>query len=313
MRDGRVHIALLAGGNSGEREVSLKGAATVAAALDKEKFQVTRYDPCTDLEKLAANARQIDFAIIIMHGVGGEDGAIQGFLELLDIPYQGAGVSGSAFAMDKHVAKVLYQSVGLPVAPWRKIEKNTIYDLENLVLELGLPVVVKPVAEGSSLGLSIVKEKDELAETLREMSTSTDLIVEKYIAGREVTAGVLGNDAPRALPVVEIIPGEEFVFFDYEAKYKPGASTEICPAEIGESLTEKVQQYGLAAHKVLQLRGYSRTDMIIDKHNNIYLLETNTIPGMTPTSLYPQAAKAAGLSFPMLLEKLIELGLEDAG
>ncbi len=313
MQKDRLHIALLAGGKSAEREVSLNGAATVAEALDKEKFQITRYDPLTDLEKLAIDAPKIDFAIIIMHGVGGEDGSIQGFLELLGIPYQGSGVAGSAFAMDKHVAKVLYESVGLPVAPWEKIEKNTRYNLDNLVRNLGLPVVVKPVAEGSSLGLSIVRDKDELAHVLGRMSASTDLIVEKYIEGREVTASVLGNDDPHPLPVVEIIPGEEFAFFDYEAKYKPGASREICPAEIGESLTEKVQQYGLAAHKVLQLRGYSRTDMIVDEHDTIYLLETNTIPGMTPTSLFPQAAEAVGLSFSKLLEKLIHLGLEDAG
>ena len=135
-------------------------------------------------------------------------------------------------------------------------------------------------------------------------------MIESFVRGREVTVGVLGNDDPVGLPLVEIIPGEEFAFFDYRAKYEPGATTEICPAEVSEVVTAKAQQYGVAAHKALQLRGYSRTDMILSEDGQLYLLETNTIPGMTPTSLYPQAAAAYGLDFSAMLEKLIELGLE---
>jgi D-alanine-D-alanine ligase len=176
---------------------------------------------------------------------------------------------------------------------------------------LRLPLVIKPVRAGSSVGMSIAATEEELAAGIKTAyEHDSQVMVEQFVKGREITGGILGNDELIALPLVEIIPNEEFLFFDYTAKYQPGASRELCPAPIGAELTAKAQQLALAAHRALQLRGYSRTDMILTDEGGIYLLETNTIPGMTPTSLLPQAAAAHGLEFPALLERLIELALE---
>ena len=311
MQKNKLRIALLAGGRSGEREVSLMGAAGFEKALDHQKFDVTRYDPLTDLGKIAADKDSIDFAFILLHGQWGEDGTVQGYLDLLDIPYQGSSVLGSALAMDKNLAKELYKLNGIPVADWVIIEKNSDFSTEELVTQLGLPLVVKPVADGSSLGMSIAHNIAELGVGItKAVKHGGRVMVESFVKGRELTVGVLGNAELTALPLVEIIPGEEFAFFDYKAKYEPGATTEICPAEVSDEVTEQAQKLGVAAHKALQLRGYSRTDMILSENGQLYVLETNTIPGMTPTSLYPQAAAAHGLDFSAMLEKLIELGLE---
>lgn len=307
-----MHIALLAGGTSGERQVSLNGAAAVEKALDPQKFLVRRYDPATDLARLAADAPEIDFAFVLLHGRYGEDGTMQGFLELLNIPYQGSGVLGSAIAMDKHLAKELYRLNGLPVADWSIIGGDD--ERANgavLVERFGLPLVIKPVHEGSSLGLTLARTMDELLAGIdRALRHDSHVMVEKYVLGRELTVGVLGNSEVEPLPVIEIVPGEGFAFFDYDAKYKPGATEEICPARINAELAARAQQYAVAAHRALRLRGYSRTDMILAADDSIYLLETNTIPGMTATSLMPQAAAVHGLPFPQFLERLIDLGLE---
>jgi D-alanine-D-alanine ligase len=312
MQKEKLHIALVAGGVSGEREVSLSGAASVEKALDSVKFMVRRYDPATDLAKLAADAPEIDFAFILLHGLYGEDGTMQGFLELLGIPYQGSGVLGSAIAMDKQLAKELYILNGLPVADSQIITSEDQVDGEELLDRFGLPMVVKPVHEGSSLGLTLARSEEELLAGIdRALRHDSHVMVEKYIKGRELTVGVLGNKEPEALPVIEIVPGEGFTFFDYDAKYKPGATEEICPARISEDVTRLAQKYAIEAHKALRLRGYSRTDMIMAGDDSLYLLETNTIPGMTATSLMPQAAAVHGLPFPQFLERLIELGMED--
>ncbi len=307
----KLRIALVAGGTSGEREISLNGAATVEKALDPAKFIVQRFDSATDLVKLCNQANEIDFAFILLHGFQGEDGTIQGMLDLLGIPYQGSGVLGSALAMDKHLSKKLYQQNGLPVAASQLIRNHEQLQPEQLIEQLGLPVVVKPVREGSSLGMSIAHTQKELLAGLEKAHQhGREVMVEQYIQGREITVGVIGNETLEPLPLIEIQPGKEFLFFDYKAKYEPGASKEICPAPVSEAIRIKAQDYAMRAHKALRLRGYSRTDMIMDHQENIYLLETNTIPGMTQTSLLPQAAVAAGYSFASFLEKLIELGRE---
>lgn len=309
MTSAKIRVALLAGGKSGEREVSLAGAREVAKALDPQKYEVRRYDPATDLPKLAAEADQVDAAFVLLHGPFGEDGTVQGFLDLLGIPYQGSGVLGSAVAMDKNIAKILYRDAGLPVAAWEMAKPADVADPARLLAKLTLPVVVKPVRQGSSLGMSIVEQPADLGPALdKAFAYDPEVMVEQYIAGREITGGVIGNDTLTALPIVEIIPGESHRFFDYEAKYQPGASREICPAELDEELTAKAKQYACRAHQALNLRGYSRTDMIV-AGRDIYVLETNTIPGMTPTSLLPQAAKAHGLSFGQLLDRLLELAM----
>jgi len=306
----KLRLALLAGGKSGEREVSLKGAEEVVKVLNPKKYDVSRYDPATDLAKLAVDAENLDVAFILLHGPFGEDGTVQGFLDLLGLPYQGSGVLGSAIAMDKNLAKVLYRNAGLKVPEWYMASKDDIENPSKVLGQLGLPLVIKPSSQGSSLGMSIARSEEDISEGLKKaFAIDHQVMIEEFIAGREITGGVIGNDELTGLPLVEIIPGEEYEFFDYEAKYQPGASTEICPADLEEVLTNRAQNYALTAHRALQLKGYSRTDMIVSD-DDIYVLETNTIPGMTPTSLLPQGAAAAGLDFAALLDRLIELALE---
>lgn len=306
----KIRLALIAGGVSGEREVSLKGAAEVEKALDMKKYEVVRYDPATDLATIAADADKLDAAFILLHGIHGEDGTVQGFLELLNIPYQGAGVLGSALAMDKNLAKTLYKLHGLPVAAWEMADRKNIEDSAPLLAKISLPLVIKPVRQGSSLGMSIVRQPEQLPAALETaFQHDSEVMVEEFIQGREITVGVIGNDELMALPLIEIIPNDQYDFFDYEAKYKPGATREVCPAEVDDSIREKAQQYGLIAHQALQLKGYSRTDMIV-RGDEFFILETNTIPGMTETSLLPQAAAEAGLDFGALLDRLIELAME---
>lgn len=311
MQQQKMRIALLAGGTSGERQVSLNGAAQVEQALAGEGFPVRRFDTATDLADLVAAKDEIDFAFILLHGLQGEDGTMQGLLDLLGIPHQGSGVLGSAIAMDKHLAKELYRLAGLPVAEWEIVTSKNAGDGKSIARRLGLPLVVKPVREGSSLGMTIARTEAELLAGIEKaLSHGRQVMVEKYIRGRELTAGVLGNDTLEALPLIEIVPGKEFTFFDYTAKYQPGATNEICPAPVSEQIAGKAQDYAVRAHRALRLRGYSRTDMMLDENDNLYLLETNTIPGMTATSLLPQAAAKHGLDFPTFLVRLIELGME---
>ena len=306
----KLRLALIAGGVSAEREVSLRGAAGVEQALNRDRYEVVRYDPATDLARIAADAANIDAAFILLHGVHGEDGTIQGFLDLLGIPYQGAGVLGSALAMDKNLAKVMYRLAGLPVAPWVMVEPGDLQDSGRIESAVGLPCVVKPVRQGSSIGMSIVRTRDQLPAALElALRHDGEVMVEAFLKGRELTAGVLGNSELTALPLIEIIPDSRYDFFNYEAKYQPGATREVCPAPVSETVRARAQDYAVRAHRSLQLRGYSRTDMIL-VGEELYLLETNTIPGMTPTSLLPQAAAEAGLPFAALLDRLIELALE---
>ncbi len=309
----KIQLALIAGGKSGERDVSLAGAKGVLKALDAAKYDVFQYDPATDLTKLAQDAGKLDVAFILLHGLFGEDGTMQGMLDLLGLPYQGAGVLGSAMAMDKDIAKKMYQSAGLPVASYHMASRADIKDSQAIVDRLGLPLVVKPIRQGSSLGMSLVQSGEELGAGIELAFTYDDeVMVEQFVKGRELTVGVLGNEALTPLPLVEIIPGEAFSFFDYTAKYTPGATTEICPAQVPEEVWHKAQEYGVQAHRALKLRGYSRTDMIFNDAGELFVIETNTIPGMTPTSLLPQAAKEYGLNFSALLDRLLELAMEES-
>ncbi|MCD6184678.1 MAG: D-alanine--D-alanine ligase [Deltaproteobacteria bacterium] len=307
----QLHIALLSGGISSERKISLKSGDHVYAALDRQKYIVTRYDPKTDINRLVSDAPEIDAAFIAMHGPMGEDGTIQGLLDLLDIPYQGSGVPGSAMAMNKLVSKQLYKCSGIPVPPYIVINHNTKINSDDCIKRLDLPIIVKPVNGGSSLGMSIVYEKNKLQKAIdKAFEHDNTILLEAYIKGIELTVGIIGNASLNALPVIEIIPDKQFDFFNHTAKYEKGATNEICPARIGDALTEKAQSYAKTAHNALFCSGYSRTDMILQK-NDIYILETNTIPGMTLTSLFPLAAEKAGLSFDRLLDLLINLSIEE--
>ena len=306
----KITVALLAGGISSEREVSLHSGEQVYDALDKDKYHILQYDPQTDLARLVQDAPRIDLAMIILHGPFGEDGTVQGLLDLLNIPYQGSGVLGSALAMNKVVTKQLYEKAGLPVIPYLVYDRDDSVDVEDCAARLGLPLVVKPVAAGSSVGMSIVKSAAALQGALAKAGEFDQaILVESFIEGMELTAGVIGNKELDALPLIEIIPDASHEFFDYEAKYTAGVTQEICPARINDDLTQSAQYYAKIAHRALFCRGYSRSDMIL-KDNEMYVLETNTIPGMTATSLFPQAAREAGMSFSQVLDKLIELGLE---
>lgn len=306
----KLNIALLSGGRSTEREVSLSSGRQVFDALDKSKYTVTCYDPLMDIPKIVADASKIDFALNILHGPSGEDGRLQGLLDLLDIPYQGSGVLGSAVAMNKLLAKQIYIQNYIPTPPFLVFGKNDAVDGEQCIRELGLPLIVKPVEAGSSVGMTKAKNCKDLSTAIQNAFEYDDVVmVEKFLAGKELTGGVLGNENLTALPIIEIIPDKTYDFFDYKAKYQAGETQEICPARIDAALTERVQGYAKLSHQVLFCRGYSRTDMIyFDKE--IYVLETNTIPGMTQTSLLPLAAKTAGISFSQLLDQLIDLGLE---
>jgi D-alanine-D-alanine ligase len=307
----KLTVALLSGGISSEREVSLHSGQQVYEALDKNKYNILTYDPKTDLSRLIQDASKIDMALIILHGPYGEDGTVQGLLDLLQIPYQGSGVLGSSLAMNKVAAKLLYEKAGLPVPPYVIYEGHDAVNAAECVSQIGLPLVVKPAAAGSSVGMTIVKSATELQPAIDKARLHDSVtLVESHISGTELTGGVIGNQKLEALPLIEIIPDKSHDFFDYEAKYTAGLTQEICPARINEELTLKAQNYAKIAHRALFCRGYSRTDMIL-QDDEVYVLETNTIPGMTATSLFPQAAQKAGMSFSQVLDRLIELGLEE--
>lgn len=306
----KLRIALIAGGRSGEREVSLRSGDAVYEALDRRKYDVSRYDPRDDLIGLIRDREKIDLAFVLLHGRFGEDGCIQGFLQLLDIPFVGSGVLASAMAIHKKMSKDLYRLAGLRVAEDAMLTRGEVFSAEGIVASLGNTLVVKPVSEGSSLGMSICRSPEELSKGIEEaFRHDSEIMIERFIQGREFTCCVLGNTVLETLPIVEIIPNPEHPFFDYTAKYTPGASKEICPASISEDERREMELYAKEAHRVLRCSVWSRTDMILQE-DKIHILETNTVPGMTATSLVPLAARAAGMSMPDLLDRLIEISLE---
>ena len=307
----RKKIALLEGGWSGEREVSLKSGEAVYRALDRQKYDVVRYDPRDDLVRLIEDRNKIDLAFILLHGKYGEDGSMQGFLDLLEIPYVGSGVLSSAMTFNKEIAKKMYHRVGLDVVQDLLLSREWEYSPDQIMEILGPSTVVKPASEGSSLGMSICHSRNELRKGINlAFQYGSEVMIEQYIRGREVTCCVLGNRTLRTLPPIEIIPNPGYTFFDYGAKYTPGATQEICPAELTKEETERVSVCAKKAHQALKCRVWSRTDMIIQE-DRIYILETNTIPGMTETSLVPLSARSAGISLSQLLDELIALSLED--
>jgi D-alanine-D-alanine ligase len=310
---GKKRIALLAGGWSREREVSLKSGEAVYRAIDKGKYDVIRYDPRDDLPLLIEAKKDIDLAFILLHGKYGEDGCIQGLMDILDIPFVGSGVLSSAMALNKKAAKRAYRSIGLGVAKDIVLRHGEDFSIEECAEALGAETVVKPVSEGSSIGMSVCRNYEELAAGIEKaLQYDREVMVEEYIDGTEITCCVLGNQELVTLPLIEIVPDALYRFFDYEAKYKTGATQEICPARISQTMTERCQFYAKAAHGVLGCSVWSRSDMII-RDESIYLLETNTIPGMTENSLFPLAARAAGFSLSGLLDELIKLSFDQTG
>ena len=304
-----IKVALLAGGASGERDISLASGEGARAALEEAGFAVSVFDPAEKSDLKALIDGEFDVAFICLHGRYGEDGTIQGLLEILGIPYIGSGVWASALAMDKVRAKVFYRHFDINTPVSATLYRGKPYDIDAIIDRVGFPCVAKPANEGSALGVHIVFNKAELQKAITEVfETDYELLVETYIKGTELTVSVIGNEEPKALPIIEIVPKNEF--YDFESKYAPGGSEHICPARLSEEDTAKVKEIAVAAHKALTCRGVSRTDIIMDEQGVCWVLETNTVPGMTSTSLLPDAARAAGYSFPQLCVKLIEFALE---
>ena len=313
MAENKKRIALLMGGKSNEREVSLASGKEVLAHIDQNRFEVTTYDPATDLIRLVEDADKLDLAFLCLHGRYGEDGTIQGLCEMVGLPYTGSGVPASALAMDKEIAKRIFRDAGLPVAPDLVVRKEDVSDFSETakiaLFSLGNPMVVKPLRSGSSVGLSIVESEQQLVEALtRAFDMDGAAMLEKYLPGIELTCGVVGNQTLKALPPIEIIPADGHRFFDYSAKYDAGQAQEICPAGVHKELYDEVQRLSISAHTTLGCRGLSRTDLIFS-FGNTYILETNTLPGLTSGSLLPKMAKAYGLSFTSFISYIIDLAL----
>jgi len=330
-----MKIAVLFGGSSSERDVSVASGVQVAKALQEAGHEVVAFDTARgalssdeqqrllisgvapvpplkeNLPTSAATAahvtgkelREVDVVFIALHGGAGEDGTIQAFFDLSGIPYTGSGHLGSANAMDKDIAKRLFRSSGVPTPDWLMAP----VDAEKVSSCLGYPAVVKPNKQGSTIGLSVVCAPSELVAAIDLASRYDDeVMVEQYIKGREFTVGILQD---RALAVGEIITNNTAIF-DYESKYQAGGAKEIFPADLTKEEITTLQFHALNAHRALKLRDYSRVDFRRDEQGNFWCLEVNTLPGMTATSLLPQSAQAVGISFPELCDRICRLALE---
>lgn len=305
----QYEVALLAGGTSGEREISLSSGRGAQAALEEAGFAVSVLDPAdaNDLKKLIDG--KFDVAFLCLHGKGGEDGSIQGFLETIGLPYTGSGVWASSLAIDKEKAKLFYRAAGIPTPESLVITRDNLFSVEDIKTRLGERCVVKPNTEGSSLGVYIVGPDDDLGECIDQaFKVGERLLVERYVEGTELTVAVIGSDDPQALPIIEIIPQSDS--YDFESKYAPGGSQHICPARLGEEVAQRVSELAVKAHRALGCSGVSRSDFLLEEDGTAWILETNTIPGMTATSLLPDAARAAGISFPDLCTMLVGYALE---
>ena len=305
-------VALIAGGTSGEREISLASKEGALTALNEAGYQVEWLDPAKEEDIKTLITGSFDVAFLALHGKGGEDGTIQGFLETIHLPYTGSGVFGSAVSIDKQKAKILYQHAGVPTPKSLYIRWGEPFLTADIVKKLGQKCVVKAATEGSSLGIYIVEGEEDLTQAIHDaLEIDTAALIEQYITGTELTVVVLGaGDTAEALPIIEIIPRAES--YDFDSKYAPGGSEHICPARLSEEDTTKIKQLAVEAHNALSCHGVSRTDFILDADHNPWVLETNTLPGMTTTSLLPDAAKAAGISFPALCVRLIESAFKKA-
>lgn len=304
-------VALLAGGTSGEREISLASGKGAGDALRAAGFPVDEFDPSSPDDLKAIIDGHYDVAFLCLHGKGGEDGCLQGFLETIGLPYTGPGVWSSATAMNKAKSKLFYQQADIPTAPFVYVKQGDDYDVAAICALMEGQCVVKPATEGSALGIYIVEGEEAVAQAIEAVFEIDPLVVvEKFLAGTEITVAVIGNEDAFALPIIEIVPRGEF--YDFDSKYAPGGSQHICPAPFDDELTAIIQDQAVRAHKVLGCTGVSRSDFILDENNVAWILETNTIPGMTATSLLPDAARAAGMDFPELCTRLVGYALEEA-
>ena len=302
-------IALLAGGTSGEREVSLSSGRGAQRALEQAGFPVVVLDPASKADLVALIEGGFDVAFIALHGKHGEDGSIQGFLEIAGVPYVGSGIWSSALSIDKVKSKLFYELAGLKTPKAVALRRPLSKTAAELLAEVGPRCVVKPSTEGSTLGVFIVETAEALEDAIEKAwAFDEEILVEAFVAGKELTVAVIGNDEAFALPVIEIVPMNEI--YDYESKYAPGGSQHFCPAPVDEQIYNETQAMAIEAHKLLGCAGVSRSDFIVDEQQNIWILETNTIPGMTETSLLPEAGRVAGMEFSELCRRLVEYALE---
>ena len=300
-------IAVLLGGTSAERDVSLNSGAAVLAGLREAGVDAWPVDPReTDITHLKYMGFQKVF--IALHGRGGEDGTLQGLLELSDLPYTGSGVMASAISMDKLRSKLLWQGAGLPVAPWVALTRKTFTDglssdVQQRIADLGLPLIVKPSREGSSVGMSKVTEADTLHAALTlAFQHDEEVLIEKWLSGPEFTVAMLGEEI---LPSIRIQPAG--TFYDYEAKYLSDETKYFCPSGLEAERETQLQSLVVNAWNVLGCRGWGRIDVMLDSDGQFYLLEANTSPGMTNHSLVPMAARQAGMSFSQLVVRILDL------
>ncbi len=306
-------VAVLMGGTSAEREVSLRSGAAVSHALRELGHEVLDIDVGADvIHQLAGLRGRADIVFIVLHGRMGEDGTVQGLLELLGIPYTGSGVMASAMAINKYMSKQIFRANAIPVAEDVVVGAAEISArgagkvAEGVSLDLGFPCIVKPNCEGSTVGAARARNREELERAIGEALEYDDLlIIERYIEGREMTVGLLG-DEPIVLPVLEVVASKGL--YDYECKYTKGMTEYIVPAHIPEEMARKLKRLSLRAHLALDCEGFSRIDFMLDAEGRPYCLEANTIPGMTELSLIPKAAAAAGMSF----ERVVEIVLSTA-
>jgi D-alanine-D-alanine ligase len=291
-------VAVLLGGRSGEREVSLKSGAAVLAALLRSGVDAHAFDPA---ERPLHDLEGFDRAFIALHGRYGEDGTIQGALELMGIPYTGSGVMASSVGMDKWRTKLLWRAANIATPDFVLVTADS--DFAAIESALGLPLFVKPANEGSSIGISKVKRAGELQPAFAEAAKSDPLVLaEQFVGGGEYTVGILGD---RVLPVIRIVPANEF--YDFEAKYLRDDTQYLCPCGLPPQQEAQIQAEALQAFRIIGGRGWGRVDFLMDEAGRHYFLEVNTSPGMTDHSLVPMAAKAAGLSFDQLVLKILEL------
>jgi D-alanine-D-alanine ligase len=312
----KLRVAVLYGGRSGEHEISLRSAESIIAAMDPDRYEVQRifitpeglWEPRAISPEPGGNPG-IDVVFPVLHGTFGEDGTVQGLLELAGLPYVGAGVLGSAVAMDKEVTKRLLRERGLPVAEFVVLARGE-YDLDDICSRLPFPMFVKPANLGSSVGISKVKTREELSRAL-EFAGEFDrkILVERGIAGREFECSVLGNNNPVAAVPCEILPSREF--YDYEDKYLLGASKTVLPADLTPDQTREVQRLAVACYQAVHCEGMARVDFLLESATGkFYINEPNTIPGFTSISMYPKMWEAAGLPYAELISRLIDLALE---
>jgi len=300
-----IKVAVLMGGPSREREISLRSGQAVSQALRKLGYDVLEI---TEMENLAARLlkERVQTAFIALHGRFGEDGTVQKILEDVKIPYTGCGPEASFVAMNKNLAKEKFEKAGLKTPQWVTGYFETFEKLKHSVGQMRFPIVLKPVDEGSSIGLEIIKDSSVLmAAYERIANVSKNILIEEFIQARELTVGILGE---RPLPVVEIRTGRNF--YDFVAKYTPGHTEYIVPADLSESQKKSVQETGLKAHEALGCRDLSRVDILMDLQGVLWVLEVNTIPGFTERSLLPKAAWAAGISFESLCDQILVMALK---